>query len=89
MADWRPMTELEARGISYLGFITFPIASSTKRFARSLRHQADGVPRRITNKQALALWALLWRFRRQVAAKDIVEHAKRMSVPETQGAFLQ
>ena len=81
---WRPVDDLEWRAMKALCNVTFSgVGSGHKRFARNL-----GLDR-ITDKQAAYLWALVWRYRRQIRSADLVEHARRLTLPKTDGAFLQ
>lgn len=80
---WRLPDALEKRAICHLCAVTFPIGSGHKRFARNLSVE------RITDKQSAYLWSLVWRYRRQVPSADLVEHARRLTQPNTDGAFLQ
>jgi hypothetical protein len=86
--EWREWTLLEHSAAHYLASVTYPVGTGAKRLARSLAHRSiNGQP--ISEKQALAMWALVWRFRRQIASQALVEHARRLVVPNVEGAFLQ
>lgn len=76
MADWRPMTDDERRACLALSTsrVTYPVASSPKRLARSLAAQAAAAEPVITDKQASCIWPLVYRFRRQIPT-DIVQMA--------------
>ena len=88
---WRPQTPIERRARDALANVTFPVASSHKRFARNLMGPSDaaGGHPAITDKQAAYLWHLVWRYRRQIPSADLVEHARRLTLPDVKGAFLQ
>ena len=82
MTMFRPMTDLERRAARAMspGRITYPVASPPKRFARSIAAQAEGGMSgepRITDKQAALLWAIVWRFRRQVNDRELLAFAQR------------
>lgn len=72
---WRQMDGLEWRAIQALSHVRFPIGSIHKRVARNLAYQLEIVE--ITDKQAAYLWALVFRYRRQIPSKDLVEHARQ------------
>ena len=78
-AVWRPMTDLERAAALALspGRVVYPVASSPKRFARSLHAQAEATEPQITDRQAEVLWRQAWRFRRQVASQDVRDEAAR------------
>ena len=46
--------------------VRYPVASPPKRFGRSLAGQAAAAEPVITDRQAEAMWAQAWRFRRQL-----------------------
>lgn len=88
--DWRAMTDLERRAALAVApsRVTYLPGSHHKRLAYSLVRQA-AQPAEITPRQAAALWGLVWRYRRQIADVDLIEHARRLTVPDVSGAFLQ
>lgn len=74
MAVWRLMSQAERRACEAVapGRVTYPVGSPVKRLARSLAMQTALTPPKITDAQATALWALVWRFRRQIPV-DVVK----------------
>jgi len=74
-SNWRRMSDLEHRAILALSAIRFPVASPPKRLARSLAMQASGDKHLITDRQAEAMWKILYRFRRQIADQLLVDES--------------
>jgi hypothetical protein len=64
--EWRRMTDLEQRAALRLTHVSFVPGTATKRLARSLSGQASTNPPQITERQAKALWGIVWRYRRQI-----------------------
>jgi hypothetical protein len=82
---YRPLEALERHALQALGNVTMPVGSNHKRLVRNIYRL-----RMITDKQAAYLWSLVWRYRRQIPAADLVEHARRLTQPDvSKGAFLQ
>lgn len=77
MADWRNMTEIEARGVAALQHVSMYVGCGAKRLRDSLVAQASKPVQLITDKQALYMWNTLYRFRRQVKDKALIVHARR------------
>lgn len=70
--QWRKLTELEVEAIKLLTPCTFPVASFDKRMANTLFHKIDGrngapLSREITERQAIQIWRLVYRYRRQIS----------------------
>lgn len=76
-AQWRRMTHDEEMACLAIapGRVSYPVASSPKRLARNLSAQAMCDPPQITDKQAVAMWSLVHRFRRQLP-KNVVRMAE-------------
>lgn len=68
-----PCTELELRAIAAIapGWVTYIPGIGTKRFAR----QIQGVTE-LTERQRIYLWQIVWRFRRQIADRELIREAK-------------
>jgi hypothetical protein len=43
----------------------------------------------ISKRQSVALWSMVWRFRRQIPRDDLIEYARQRVIPDTTGRFLQ
>lgn len=75
---WRPMTEIEKRAALALapGRVCYPVASSAKGLAGSLEAAAAAAVPKITDRQAEAMWRQIYRFRRQIQDKALIEAAE-------------
>jgi len=77
--DRTPATPEDRRAIEAIspGRISYPVAIPAKRFARQMQGQGE-----LTPKQRDYLWAIVWRYRRQIADQNLVALAKaRQAVP--------
>ncbi len=77
------MTDLEIRAAHRLGACSFLPGCWEKRFARDLAARAlDDPGCRLTSKQRVWLWRLVWMFRRQIRKADpeVVEIARQEGV---------
>lgn len=72
-------TDLEAKAIRAIepGMVTYVVGTSTKRFARQIQGAAQ-----LTDKQRAYIWAIVWKYRRQIADKTLVEHARTLENQE-------
>lgn len=73
---WRPMTDRERRAARAFNHVTFLPGTSVKRIARTLLAQAEQDEPRITDKQAAVMWKIVWKFRRQINDKDVLNVAR-------------
>ena len=71
---YSPMTDDEVRAVMALRAVIFPVGSPDKRFARDVQHLDE-----VTESQSHYLWRLVWRYRRQIKDKGLVEMAKARS----------
>ena len=67
-----PVNDIESIAIKALQDVTFPAFTNAKRFARNI---AGAVT--MTDAQRNLLWATVYRFRRQIANKELVEFAEK------------
>lgn len=67
----RPMTTAEVAAAKALATFKYPVASFSKRFARSMDGLAAKDKPEITEKQAACLWRQLLKFRRQLALPEV------------------
>lgn len=67
----RRMTTLERDACRALSGCTFPVASWSKRFARSMARQAAAEPPTITDSQSAALLRTCHKFRRQIKDESV------------------
>jgi hypothetical protein len=74
-AVFRPMIGAEIRAALALGACRFTPASFDKRFVRGLAGEAR-TTKRITDKQAVLLWELVHRYRRQIEDEELLKIAK-------------
>lgn len=70
-----PMTELDRRAAKALRACVFVPGTWPKRFARDMACIADTTGM-ITTKQRLALCRQCWRYRRQIADREVLAWAK-------------
>jgi hypothetical protein len=79
---WRLMTEIEQRAVRAISLakVRYPVASSAKRFARHLSAQLEDEGL-ITDAQANYLWNHIWRFRRQIDDRVLVDIAGNFALP--------
>lgn len=77
-ATWRAMSDMERRAIlaAQPGFVSYCPGSATKRLMRNLAAQAASDAPQITDKQAAAVWQIVWRYRRQVKDPDVLNVAR-------------
>lgn len=66
-----PVTEQEASALGYLAGVVYPVGSFDKRFARDL-HNATA----LTDAQRACMWGMVWRYRRQIPDKLLVDTAR-------------
>ena len=79
-AVYRPATSLEYRAALAICFpkVNYTPGCAHKRFSMDINRQIHATAG-ITDKQAAYLWSLVYRYRRQIPAADLVEHARRMT----------
>jgi hypothetical protein len=70
------MTDRERRAARAFNHVTFLPGTSVKRIARTLLAQAEQDEPRITDKQAAVMWKIVWKFRRQINDKDVLNVAR-------------
>lgn len=60
--------------------VTYLPGSWAKRFGRAMadRSQAEDFDSDLTEKQTSCIWAQVYRYRRQIREKDLVEHAAKV-----------
>lgn len=72
-----PATPHELRAIAAIGPLRYPVAGFAKRFARDMQGATD-----LTDRQRATLWRQVYRYRRQIGAKDLVATAERIIAAE-------
>lgn len=70
------MTELEQRACRALGSCTFLPGTPHKRFARDMAFASVIDKPMISEGQVRQLWRLVYRYRRQIGSKELIEHAQ-------------
>lgn len=71
---YTPATPEELEAIKAIGGVTFCPGIPTKRFARQIQGSTE-----LTDAQRKYLWGIVWRFRRQIADKGLVERGKEIT----------
>jgi hypothetical protein len=74
-AVFRPMIGVEIRAALALGACSFTPGCFDKRFSRGLAGEAC-TTKKITDKQAVLLWELVHRYRRQISDAELLDIAK-------------
>lgn len=72
-----PMTALEQDAARALGKCTYLPGSFEKRFARDMASHASSESPQITERQRAWLWKQVYRYRKQIKDKDLIEQAAR------------
>ncbi|MCC6679287.1 MAG: hypothetical protein IT445_00140 [Phycisphaeraceae bacterium] len=83
-SDWKPMDAVEREAALALspGRVCYPVASSPKRLARSLAAMAEQAEPRMTDRQRVAMWKQVIRFRRQIAGNIVRNGRARLPALE-------
>jgi hypothetical protein len=77
---YRPMTVIEITGCKALSGCTFLPGTPHKRFAKDMSARVSRTdPPLISEGQAALLWRLVYRCRRQIGDRKLIEHAQRMN----------
>jgi hypothetical protein len=73
MKDRSPATPDDLRAIAAIspGRVTYVPGIPTKRFARQIQGAKE-----LTESQRFYVWQIVWRFRRQIADRELVARAK-------------
>lgn len=71
---WRAMSELEVKAAKAICSASFSPGTGAKRIARRIAGQV--LERRITAKQAVALWRIAWAYRRSIADEEVLAVAE-------------
>ncbi|MDD4291973.1 MAG: hypothetical protein PHX51_07060 [Clostridia bacterium] len=77
--ELRDMTELELKAIEVLKLISYNPGSGHADFANTLIEKAEG-EKRITERQSLYLWHLIYNYRRQVNDQALINEAKMRKI---------
>lgn len=81
------MTPIEIRALDCLNKVSMRIASSGKRFRRHMNWELENeertnIPFRMTARQALYLWFLVYMYRRQISDADILGYATQRKLTD-------
>lgn len=70
------MTPFELKAVQALALCSFLPGSFEKRIARQWKEKADRDPKEpMTERGRACLWRLIWKFRRQISDKKLIDHA--------------
>lgn len=73
-----PYTDRDRAALRALGGCCIMPGTASKRFARDMSPLADDQEAQLTEKQRAFLWKLVFTFRRQIADKSLVAHAREV-----------
>jgi hypothetical protein len=79
-APFKKMTDDDRALCLALANVTFPVASSAKRFAREISNEARNPFALITEKQRGFVHTLITRYRRQIEPSSVPEHLRQLLV---------